>query len=53
MRRLQSPTVYETNENVPLTVPAAGVLANDTDAENGALTAVARYVVAPAAARCL
>ena len=30
---------YETNENVALTVPAAGVLANDTDAENGALTA--------------
>ena len=39
---------YETNEDVALTVPAAGVLANDTDAENGALTAVLVTSVAPA-----
>ena len=39
---------YETNENVALTVPAAGVLANDTDAENSALTAELVTSVAPA-----
>ncbi len=39
---------YETNENVALTVPARGVLANDTDAENGALTAQVVTSVAPA-----
>ena len=37
---------YETNENVLLTVPAPGVLANDTDAENGAL--IAELVALPA-----
>jgi hypothetical protein len=31
---------YTTLEDVPLTIPAPGVLSNDTDIENGALTAV-------------
>ena len=39
---------YQTNEDVALTVPAAGVLANDSDAENNALTAVLVTSVAPA-----
>ena len=33
---------YETNEDVPLAVPAPGVLANDTDADGDALTAIVR-----------
>ena len=41
------PDNYETNENVSLVVAAAGVLANDTDAENGALTAELVTPVAP------
>jgi VCBS repeat-containing protein len=31
---------YATNENTPITVPAAGILGNDTDTEGGSLQAV-------------
>ena len=31
---------YSTNQNTPLTILGAGVLANDTDADNNSLTAV-------------
>jgi VCBS repeat-containing protein len=31
---------YSTNEDTPLSVPVAGVLGNDTDADNDALTAI-------------
>ena len=40
MPRWRPPTAFSTNEDTPLTVPAAGVLANDTDIDGDALTAV-------------